>query len=264
MGRKRAPHTEKLRQTPAEDLLLKFAATVENLNTRRAYLNAATHFLTHYQNPTLDTLRTITPTEIDQYLSDCVAAFSVRTAKQRLTAIRRLIDWAKDDCENMSNPAMTVESPKLGERDQKPTTLTPGEARKLIESIQPSSQIDLRDRAFIAMLYATSATISSTLELNIADVDRMTDGPKIGEAVSAEQRARAALSDDALVHILAYINSLATKITPAAPIFRATKTDQSELATHRLNRREAYRIVQIRAHKCGIRVHISNQSFVWK
>ena len=70
-----------------------------------------------------------------------------RTVKQHLAAIRMLFDWLVTGGILASNPATSVRGPKHVIKRGKTPVLTTDQARVLIESIDTSTFVGLRDRA---------------------------------------------------------------------------------------------------------------------
>ena len=69
-----------------------------------------------------------------------------------------------------ANPASSVRSPKHSVRKCKTPVLAAEEARALLDSINPSWLIGLRDRALIALMVYTFARVGAALKMRIEDV----------------------------------------------------------------------------------------------
>ncbi|MDP2960696.1 MAG: site-specific tyrosine recombinase, partial [candidate division Zixibacteria bacterium] len=80
---------------------------------------------------------------------------------RNLSAIKSFHSFLLNEDYSDSNPAETIDSPKIGKR--LPQTLTPDEMKKILE--QPFAENDLgkRDKAILEFLYATGVRISELL-----------------------------------------------------------------------------------------------------
>ena len=83
------------------------------------------------------------------------------TVKQHLAAIRMLFDWLVTGGILASNPATSVRGPKHVIKRGKTPVLTTDQARVLIESIDTSTLVGLRDRALIGVMTYAFARIGA-------------------------------------------------------------------------------------------------------
>jgi len=67
-----------------------------------------------------------------------------------------------------TNPCELIESPKLP--NNLPTVLTLSEVTRLLDSFKQDSDIDIRNKAMIELLYATGMRVSELLDLNLEDL----------------------------------------------------------------------------------------------
>ena len=78
--------------------------------------------------------------------------FEKPTVKQHLAAIRMLFDWLVVGQVVAINPAHSVRGPKHVVKRGKTPVLTADQARQLLDSIDVSTVVGLRDRALIALM----------------------------------------------------------------------------------------------------------------
>src|SRR5260370_6316044 len=95
--------------------------------------------------------------------------YSAPTVKQHLAGIRRLLDGLIVGQVVDQNPAARVRGPSHIVKKGKTPVLDGDEARKLIDSIDVSTDVGLRDRALIALLIYSFARISAALHMNVDD-----------------------------------------------------------------------------------------------
>ena len=112
----------------------------------------------------------LTHRELRAYLSELSrAGYSVRTISRRLSALRGLYRWMLREGRCPSAAVAAVTSPKLSKT--LPRTMSDADVRALLETCAGSDPVDLRDRAFLELLYATGARISEVAGLSVSDVD---------------------------------------------------------------------------------------------
>src|SRR5471032_3036595 len=129
-----------------------FASTIRNPNTRRAYAYAVSEFLTWCAHAGVISITDVQPPHVATWIELQTQTLSALTVKQRLAAIRHLFDWLVIGQVVPHNPAASVRGPSHSARQGKTTVLDATEARQLLDSIDVSTPIGLRDRALIALM----------------------------------------------------------------------------------------------------------------
>ena len=95
---------------------------------------------------------------------------AVATQRSRLVAVKRFFKYLAQDGKLLVDPAAGLTMPKR--RRQLPDAmLTPKEAFRLLESIDTSTPLGLRDRAIVEVLYATGIRNAELRALKVVDVD---------------------------------------------------------------------------------------------
>ena len=126
-----------------------FTATIRNRNTRMAYVRAVTQFFDWCDQHQIGGIVDIEPVHVAAYIEGLQQSMSKPTVKQHLAAIRMLFDWLVTGQVIATNPAHSVRGPKHVIRRGKTPVLTADEARALLDSIDTSTVVGLRDRALI-------------------------------------------------------------------------------------------------------------------
>ncbi len=129
-----------------------FAANIRNRNTRRAYYKAVCSFSDWCEGRGLFDLAKIKPIQVAAYVEELQRTHSKPTVKQHLAALRMLFDWLVVGHVMDVNPAHSVRGPKHVVKKGKTPVLTADEARILLDSIDTSTVMGLRDRALIALI----------------------------------------------------------------------------------------------------------------
>jgi integrase/recombinase XerD len=124
-----------------------FAATIRNKNTR-----AVRQFFAWCERRHVDALKRIEPIHVALYVEQLSQSFSKPTVKQHLSAVRMLFDWLVTGQVIRTNPAHAVRGPKHVVKRGKTPVLVTEQARELLESMDTTSVVGLRDRALIGVM----------------------------------------------------------------------------------------------------------------
>jgi integrase/recombinase XerC len=92
------------------------------------------------------------------------------SVKQRLAAIRHLFDWLVTGQVVPVNPAASVRGPRPVVTSGQTPVFDPSEARALLDSIDTSTVVGLRDRALIGLMVCSFARIGAALGMTVEDV----------------------------------------------------------------------------------------------
>lgn len=103
------------------------------------------------------------------YIEQLGRSQSKPTVKQHLAAIRMLFDWLVVGQVLPGNPASSVRGPTHVVRRGKTPVLSTDEARKLLDSIDATTLIGLRDRALIAVMVYSFARVSAVVGMLVED-----------------------------------------------------------------------------------------------
>ena len=147
-----------------------FASTIRNVHTRRAYGRAVADFLAWCEVHAVRSIGDVQPLHVAAWIELQTTTLAAPTAKLRLAAIRHLFDWLVMGQVVPTNPAASVRGPAHSVRKGKTPVLDPAEARLLLDSIDITTQIGLRDRALIALMVYSFGRIGAALAMRVEDV----------------------------------------------------------------------------------------------
>ena len=237
-----------------------FAANIRNANTRQAYARAIGRFLNWCQQRGFG-LHDIEPIVVSAFIEQLAATHAKPTVKQHLAAIRMLFDWLVIGQILPSNPAAAVRGPKHVVRRGKTPVLSAEQARELLDSIDCTKLVGLRDRALIAVMLFSFARVGAVVAMNIEDYYpegkrwwfRLHEkGGKLHH-VPAHHTAEECLD--------AYLRGVGiTTAEPKAPLFR-TFDRKKRLTENRMNRHDVIRMVKRRARAAGLPASICCHTF---
>jgi site-specific recombinase XerD len=238
-----------------------FAASIRNSHTRRAYAGAVTEFLAWCEGRGVASITAIQPLHVAGYIEELTRARSAPTAKQRLAAIRRLFDWLVIGQVVPVNPAASVRGPSHSIKRGKTPVLAPEEARALLDRIDLTTPVGLRDRTLIGLMVFSFARIGAALGMKVEDVYvqqrrlwvRLHEkGGKVHE-----MPCHHSLED----YLHAYIDGCDLAADAKGPLFRTIGRGTGRLTTTPLTQGEAYAMIRRRAAAAEIETKIGNHTF---
>jgi len=239
-----------------------FTANIRNPNTRRAYARAAVQFAIWCEQEDLRELADIEPVHIAAYIEVLQKRLAAPSVKQNLAAIRMLFDWLVVGQVIAVNPASPVRGPKYSQKKGKTAVLSAEEARKLLDSIDPSSShVTLRDRALIALMVYTFARIGAALKMRVDDVYVQKRRTWVRLHEKGGKRHEMPCHHNLETYLHAYIEGARIGDNPKTFLFPTALGRTGALSTRPMTQSDAYRMIRRRAVEAGIATKIGNHSF---
>lgn len=248
-----------------------FAANIRNANTRAAYLQAVIQFLEWSEGHDF-TLREMTPFRVAAYVEHLAKrpdeervhnrasargkAFTVtnyRTAlaapsvKQHLAAIRMLFDWLVVGQVIPMNPASSVRGPTHVVKKGKTPVLMAEEARVLLDSIDTSTVVGLRDRALIGIMVFSFARVSAVCGMKVEDFYQIGRRTWIRLHEKGGKFHEVPAHHNAADYVEAYVQAAGIVGDGKGPLFRTTKGKTGNLTANRISRVDVFRMIRRRA-----------------
>ena len=140
---------------------------IRNPHTRRAYYRAAEEFLAWCADAGVPSIAGVQPVHVATWIEAGTRELAAPRVKQRLAALRHLFDWLVNGQVVPINPAHTVRGPRHVVTSGQTPVL---EARALLDSIDTSTVVGLRDLALIALMVYSFARIGAALGMVVEDV----------------------------------------------------------------------------------------------
>jgi integrase len=150
----------------AERFVEFFTANIRNKNTRWAYARATGRFFRWCEERGLG-LHDVRPVTVAAYVESHPG--SRPTVKQALAAVRMLFDFLVIGQVVPANPASSVRGPRHVVKRGKTPVLRADQARGLLDSIDATGLIGLRDRALIALMCYTFARVGAAVGMRVED-----------------------------------------------------------------------------------------------
>ena len=243
-----------------------FTANIRNPNTRAAYAVAVRAFFAWLDAKRVAPLAAVRTHHVSAYVEVLGRRYRAPTVKQHLAAIRMLFDWLiVGQIFAGPNPAAAVRGPKHVVKKGKTSVLDGDEAKKLIDSIDVSTIVGLRDRALIALLVYTFARVSAALHMNVEDY--YPQGKRWWVRLHEKGGKQHEMpAHHLLEHFLdAYVTRCAGiggGLDKASPLFRTLGgRGRKQLTAARMARQDARRMIVRRALAAGIVTSIGCHTF---
>jgi len=237
-----------------------FTANIRNKNTREAYYRALVDFFAWCDDRGFD-LIDLEPIVVAAYVEYLGEVYSKPTIKQHLAAIRMCFDWLVTGQVLPMNPAASVRGPSYVIKRGKTPVLTADEARQLLDSIDISTPVGLRDRAFIGVMVYSFARVSAVVGMRVEDyyqngkrwwIRLHEKGGKFHE-VPAHHNAEAYLD--------AYLRAAGIAEDAKSPLFRTAVGKSGRLSANSMTRGDALRMVKRRSLAAGLSPRVCCHTF---
>jgi site-specific recombinase XerD len=238
-----------------------FGATIRNANTRRAYARAIVDFLTWCEGRGVISVTGVQPLHVGAYIEALSLARSAPTAKQHLAAIRHLFDWLVMGQVVPLNPAASVRGPSHSVRRGKTPVLDPVEARGLLDAIDTSTPIGLRDRALIGLMTFSFARIGAALAMKVEDVYVQNRRLWVRLHEKGGKRHEMPCHHSLEDYLHGYIDGCGLAADPRGPLFRTIERGRGVLTATPLPQANAFAMIGRRAAAAGIETKIGNHTF---
>ncbi|WP_429260950.1 tyrosine-type recombinase/integrase [Paraburkholderia sp. GAS334] len=238
-----------------------FASAIRNAHTRRAYARAAGDFLTWCAGAGVPSITAVQPLHVASWIERQTQTRSAPTVKQRLAAIRHLFDWLVTGQIVPHNPAASVRGPAHSTKKGKTPVLDATEARQLLDSIDVTTPIGLRDRALIALMVFSFARVGAALAMRVEDVyvQQRRLWVRLHEKGGKRHEMPCHHTLEAYLHD--YLEQTGLRDEPKSPLFRTIARGTGRLSTRPLPQANAYAMVRRRALAAGIGTAIGNHTF---
>ena len=238
-----------------------FAATIRNKNTRMAYYRACARFFAWCDHHKIGEIADIEPLHVAAYVEALGKDFEKPTVKQHLAAIRMLFDWLVVGQVVATNPAHSVRGPKHVVKTGKTTVLTGEQARELLDSIDTSTVVGLRDRALISVMTFAFARIGAAVAMRVEDYYPKGKRWWVRLHEKGGKRHEMPAHHNLEAYLDAYIKAAGIGDEGKSPLFRSAAGRTDTLTEKPMNRVDAWRMVQRRAADLGMRIRVGCHTF---
>jgi site-specific recombinase XerD len=238
-----------------------FAAHIRNPHTRRAYYRAAEEFLGWCASVGVPLITDVQPVHVATWIDASTRELAAPSVKQRLAALRHLFDWLVNGQVVPINSAHTVRGPPHLVTSGQTPGLDPAEARALLDSIDVSTHVGLRDRALIGLMVYSFARIGAALGMTVEDV--FTQNRRLWVRLREKGGKRHAMPchHNLEEYLIAYLDGAGLRSDLKGPLFRTIGRGTGKLTRTVLPQANAYAMIRRRAAVAGITTKLGNHSF---
>jgi len=238
-----------------------FASAIRNPHTRRAYARAAGDFLSWCAGAGVTSITGVQPLHVATWIERQTQTSSAPTVKQQLAALRHLFDWLVTGQIIPHNPAASVRGPSHTTKKGKTPVLDATEARQLLDSIDVTTPIGLRDRALIALMVFSFARVGAALAMRVDDVYVQQRRLWVRLREKGGKRHEMPCHHTLEAYLHAYLEQTGLSDEPKSPLFRTIARGTNLLSPRPLPQANAYAMVRRRALAAGIGTAIGNHTF---
>jgi site-specific recombinase XerD len=238
-----------------------FAANIRNPNTRRAYFHAVLEFSTWCEIQKLTELLDVEPLHVAAYIELLGKRLAKPSVKQHLAAIRMLFDWLVIGQIIATNPAAPVRGPKYSVRKGKTPVLAQEEARALLDSLDVSTVVGVRDRALIATMIYTFGRVGAVIKMRVEDYYTQGRRGWVRLHEKGGKRHEMPCNHNLEAYLDAYISAAGIVEDRKGYLFRSARGRTGRLTGNPLAQADVYRMIRRRAFASGIKTRIGNHTF---
>lgn len=240
-----------------------FAVRIRNANTRGAYLRAARRFAEWCVDAEVE-LQDVEPVVVAAYIEQLQEGYAPATVKQHLAGIRMLFDWLVVSHIVRANPAAAVRGPRHVVKVGKAPVLSAEEARGLLDSVDVSEIVGLRDRALISVMLFGMARVSAAVSMRVEDY--YTQGTRGYLRLREKGGKYNPVPAHHLVqeYVDGYIEAAGIGEDRGGPLFRSARgrgRAPATLSGKWMDRGSAWAMVKRRARNAGLSREITPHSF---
>jgi site-specific recombinase XerD len=178
-----------------------------------------------------------------------------------MVAIRMLFSRLTEKGILAMNPAREVKTPKFSRNEGKTPALPTEDVQKLIDSIDLSNVVGLRDQAILGVLAYTFARIGAVVSLRVKDYFQ------VGKRSVLRFSEKGGKEKEIPVHhklesiMDRYLEAASLRDQPDSPLFLAVRGKTRELTHRGIDRVAAWMMVKRRLKAAGLPTLYSNHSF---
>ena len=232
-------------------------AKLRNPSTRKNYKHAVGRFLSFCERRQRE-LKQIMPRDVGEYLDQM--PFASATKKLHLAALRHFFDILVNRHVVMLNPAASVRGPRLQIVEGKTPDIGVKQARKLLQSIDRTDPVSLRDRAVIAILIYTAVRVGAVAGLLVEDFFDAGDQYCLRFKEKGGKARQIPCRHDLQRFILDYTDAVGNSSTKS-PLFRSALRRTKKLTDRGMASGDISRMMKRRCRQIQLSPHFSPHSF---
>ncbi len=227
-----------------------FTARVRNENTRAAYGKAVGRFVFWCEERKLELVQ-LEPVHVAAYVEELTRMVSAPSVKQHLAGIRMMLDYLVTGGVLQYNPAAAVRGPKHVVRKGKTPVLTAEEARELLDAIDTSHVVGLRDRALIGVMLFSFARVGAVVRMRVEDYYLQGKRSWLRLHEKGGKHLQVPCHHLAEEYLDGYLAAAGIAEDRKGPLFRTVLRNRRTLTEDGLDERAVLKLVKRRARQAG-------------
>lgn len=236
-----------------------FHARIRNPHTRTAYSYAVRRFLRSIE-PMGVQLHRIAPAQVGRYIDGL--SYSPATKQLHLAALRKFFDELVIRHVILLNPAASVRGERLQVMEGRTPAMAVRDARRLLNSIDDSHVVGLRDRAVIAILIYTAVRAGAVARLRLRDFYDVGDQHCLRFAEKGGKSREIPVRHDLQRLLERYLETAGFAAEPDhAAFFRTALRRTKSLTMNPMTPNDIGRMVKRRLRDAGLPLRFSPHSF---
>ena len=251
-----------------------FTDNIRNVHTRRAYHRWVLYFFDWCDHQGLD-FQAVQSFHVSAFIEGLLSdqaqnivpdkrdpgPYGKSSVKQALAAVRMLYDWLIIGQVSAINPAHAVRGPKHVVTKGLTPVLDDDEMVQLLNGVDTSDVVGLRDRALIGMMVYTFGRVGAVTAMNVRDYFPM------GKRWHVRLHEKGGKEHEMPVHSVLekyldeYLQAAGIGEEKNTPLFRTAFRKTKRLTGNRIHERNVLDMTKKRARQAGIATPITNHSF---
>jgi site-specific recombinase XerD len=244
----------------AQHTLEFFTARIPNAHTRDAYGRAVLRFCRWCEERGVP-LKEITSPLVAAYLQHLKHDLSTASVKQHLAGLRHWLDWLTERGSLPLNPAASVRGPRLVVHEGKTPVLERLEAKRLLESIDGTDLVSLRDRALLSVMLFGFVRVGAVVKLRARDFDDAGADAWLALHEKGGKERRIPAHHLVVEYVRAYRSAAELEPRSRAPLFQSAPRRGRKLTGKAMHRADVWAMVKRRCAGAGLGANICNHSF---
>ena len=181
--------------------------------------------------------------------------------RHRLAALSSLFEYLCEKNAVTHNPVKGVKRPKAESGEGKTPVLTEDQARRLLESIDTSTPVGLRDRALIGAMTYTFARVGAVVALRVEDYY------PAGKRWWLRLHEKGGKRHEMPVHhkleqfLDEYLEAAGIRNAGKTPLFRSAAGKTGRLTENPMHRVDAYQMIRRRTAEAGFKIKLGCHVF---
>lgn len=245
----------------AERVLEFFTAQIRNPNTRKAYARAVGDFAIWCGEQGISELGSVRPIHVAAYVEGLQEKIAAPSVKLRLAALRMLFDWLVVGQVVPVNPASSVRGPKHVVKKGKTPVLSVDEAHDLLNSLDTTSPVGLRDRALMGLMVYTFARVGAVIKMRVEDIYVQGRRTWVRLHEKGGKRHEMPCHHNLEYYLDTYLEAAQIGTDARGYLFRTARGRTKQLTDKPMAQADVYRMISRRATGAKIRTKTSCHSF---